>query len=108
MSGEIALLEIQYSEAGVHKIKFADEAKIWDLGPDVPNAQTERFYFDASKRWIGIHGSSDSDNRIKTLGIITVDPQCIQAIPSADVNEEAAMEMMNDSSGEGAPGGDND
>lgn len=106
MSGEIALLEIQYSEAGVHKIKFADEAWIWDIGPDVPVAQTERFYFDSEKRWIGVHGSSDSDNHIKTLGIITMNPQCIQAIPSK-VDDQAAMEIMNDSNGEASEGNNN-
>ena len=77
--GEISWLELKYTTSnGVHEISFADESRVWNMGIDILDSEelTQRYEFDDTKRWIGIHGIQ-SNSGIESLGIITMDPKCV-------------------------------
>lgn len=76
--GDISWFELEYTQVnGVQRIRFEDQAQTFDLGFSILGQAkvVKRFEFDASKRWVGIHGL-ESDTGIEKIGIITMDPTC--------------------------------
>ena len=61
VTGDISLLEIYFSPGGVSKINFSDRTKIWSLGQEEANFQTQRHYFNDNEKWIGLHGTETED-----------------------------------------------